>query len=88
MIYDIPDDDLRVKVMKYLRFKGLKRVQKSAYIGELSSSQRADLIAGLKRLIQGRQANIQVYPLTDSSYNQRVVLGVEMTYEDEDLLVA
>jgi len=88
VIYDIPDDDLRVKVMKYLRFKGLKRVQKSAYIGELSSSQRADLIAGLKRLIQGRQANIQVYPLTDSSYNQRVVLGVEMTYEDEDLLVA
>ena len=88
VIYDIPDDNLRLKVMKYLKAKGLRRVQRSAYAGSLTSAQRAELIAGLKKLIQGKEANIQVYPLTEASFNQRVVLGVELKYGDEDLLVA
>ena len=88
VIYDIPDDDLRLKVMKYLKSKGLRRVQKSAYAGPLTHAQRAELVAALRRLIKGRQANVQVYPLTEASFNQRVVLGVELRYDEEDRLVA
>jgi len=87
VIYDIPDDDLRVKVAKFLLSKGLKRIQRSAFIGPLTSSQRADLIAGLKRLVAGRRANIQVFPLTQASYNQRASIGVELRYDEEDRLI-
>jgi CRISPR/Cas system-associated endoribonuclease Cas2 len=52
----------------------------------LTSAQRAELIAGLRRLIKGREANIQVYPLTPASFNQRVVLGVELKYEEEHVI--
>lgn len=87
VIYDIPDDNLRLKVAKYLRSKGLKRVQKSAFAGPLSSSDRTNLVAGLRKLVEGEKANIQVYPLTPASYNQRVVIGVELEYEDEEVVV-
>jgi len=86
VIYDIPDNSLRYQVARYLKSKGLKRVQKSAFAGPLTSAQRAELIAGLKRLITGKEANIQVYPLTPASYNQRVVLGVELKYEEEYII--
>ena len=87
VIYDIPDDDLRLRVAKYLLSKGLKRVQKSAFAGPLTSSQRSELISGLRRLVAGRRANIQVYPLTPASYAQRVSIGVELSYEEEDRLL-
>lgn len=88
VIYDITDDDLRLRVAKYLKQKGLKRIQKSAFAGPLTSAQRADVIAGLSRMIRGRNnVNIQVYPLTQASFNQRVTLGVEIDYEGEDVVI-
>ncbi|MCX8169974.1 MAG: CRISPR-associated endonuclease Cas2 [Candidatus Methanomethyliaceae archaeon] len=87
VIYDISDDELRIQVAKYLKSKGLKRVQKSAFAGPLTSAQRSDLIAGLKLLIRGKEANIQIYPLTPASFNQRIVLGIEMKYEEDEHLI-
>ena len=84
VIYDITDDKLRSRVADFLKSKGLTRVQKSAFIGPLTSSERADLIAGLRRLVRGHdKVNIQVYPLTEASYRRRVVIGVELSYDDE-----
>ena len=87
VIYDITDDDTRLKVAKFLKRKGLKRIQKSAFAGELTSSQRADVIAGLRRLVINQKANIQLYPLTDASFNQRIVIGEELDYDDEGVLI-
>jgi len=85
VIYDITDDDLRLRVARFLRSRGLKRVQKSAFIGPLTSSERTDLVAGLRRLVRGHEKiNIQIYPLTEASYRRRVVIGTELTYEDEE----
>jgi len=87
VIYDISDDKLRTKVANYLKSKGLKRVQRSAFAGPLSSAARSELIAGLRRLVRGRPVNIQVYPLTPASFNQRVVIGVEIRYDEEERLI-
>ncbi|GIU72004.1 MAG: hypothetical protein KatS3mg003_1483 [Candidatus Nitrosocaldaceae archaeon] len=86
IIYDITDDDVRNMVAKFLKQKGLKRIQKSAFIGPLTSSQRSDVIAGLRRLVKDQKANVQLYPLTDASFNQRVVIGEEIEYDDEVLV--
>lgn len=88
IIYDITDDELRQTVAKYLRQKGLKRIQKSAFAGPLTSAQRSEIVAGLQRIIRGKEkVNIQIYPLTPSSFNQRIVLGVEMDYEKEEVVI-
>jgi len=88
VIYDITDDDLRLKVAKYLKQKGLKRIQKSAFAGPLTTSQRTNLIAGLKKLIKNHEkVNIQIYPLTQASYNQRITLGTQLKYNEEDKLI-
>ena len=87
VIYDITEDDVRLRVAKFLRSKGLTRIQKSAFIGNLTVSQRKDVENGLAKLIFGKKANIQIFPLTPASYSQRVVLGVELKYDDQDRLI-
>lgn len=87
VIYDITDDDLRLRVAKFLKAMGLKRVQKSAFAGPLTSSQRADIIAGLRRLVMGAKANVQLYPLSEASFRQRVTIGAEIDYEKEEPLL-
>jgi CRISPR-associated protein Cas2 len=86
VIYDITDDDLRLKVAKFLKLMGLKRIQKSAFAGPLTSSERVNCIAGLRRLVRDANANIQLYPLTEASFRQRVTIGVNIDYEDESIL--
>jgi len=87
VIYDITEDDVRLRVAKFLRSKGLTRIQKSAFIGNLTVSQRKDVENGLAKLIFGKKANVQIFPLTPASYSQRVVLGVELKYDDQDRLI-
>lgn len=86
VIYDITDDDIRTMVAKFLKQKGLKRIQKSAFIGPLTSSQRSDITAGLRKLVINQKANVQIYPLTDASFNQRIIIGEEIEYDDEVLV--
>ncbi len=83
IIYDITEDEVRLRVADFLKVKGLKRIQKSAFIGDLTSSQKADIEAFLRRLVKNARANIQIYPLTPASYNMRIVIGVEISYDEE-----
>jgi CRISPR-associated protein Cas2 len=87
IIYDITEDDVRNRVADFLRSKGLRRIQKSAFIGDLSSSQKVDIEAGLRRLVKDAKANVQIYPLTPASYNMRVVIGVELEYDEGGYVV-
>ncbi|MCS7113402.1 MAG: CRISPR-associated endonuclease Cas2 [Nitrososphaerota archaeon] len=90
VIYDIEDDKLRSEVASFLKSKGLKRIQYSAFIGPLTDSQRIDVVAGLRRLTRNSsKVNIQVYPLTPASYNMRMVIGIPFYDEigGEELIV-
>ncbi|BBD73359.1 CRISPR-associated protein Cas2 [Sulfodiicoccus acidiphilus] len=88
VIYDISDDPLRTKVAAFLKSKGLTRIQYSAFVGKLTSSQLRDVVAGVKLLTRGRDSerlNVQVFPITESQYEQRTVIG--KTYGEEDVVV-
>lgn len=88
IIYDITDDELRNRIASFLKSKGLKRIQKSAFIGELTNNERINVEAGLKLLVKNyERVNIQIFPLTPASYNQRSIIGVELNYEEEEYLV-
>lgn len=87
IIYDITDDDLRNRVASFLKTKGLKRIQKSAFLGELTHSERVNVEAGLKLLVRNHdKVTIHIFPLTPASYNQRSVIGVEINYDEEYLI--
>lgn len=87
VIYDISSDELRERVASFLKGMGLKRIQKSAFAGSLSHSRRVDVIAGLKKLSKEEPVNIQVYPLTPASFNQREIIGVNVDYDKGEELV-
>ncbi|TDA40323.1 MAG: CRISPR-associated endonuclease Cas2 [Candidatus Methanomethylicota archaeon] len=89
VIYDIENDKLRSDVANFLKSKGLKRIQYSAFIGCLTDSQRIDLIAGLRRLVKDGRNNVQIFPLTQASYNMRTIIGSPLydEAEEEDIVV-
>lgn len=87
VIYDISSDELRGKVANFLKSMGLKRIQKSAFAGSLEHSRRINVIAGLKKLAKEGPVNIQVYPLTPASFNQREIIGINVDYDKGEDLV-
>jgi len=50
IVYDITDNGLRTKIAEILKDHGLTRIQKSAFIGELTPQEREVLAEKLKRL--------------------------------------
>lgn len=87
VIYDVTDDELRGRVASFLKSKGLKRIQKSAFIGELPHSQIRNLEARLCLMVKDAKANIQIYPLTPASFSKRIVIGQQINYDDEGYLI-
>ncbi|MGQ9597333.1 MAG: CRISPR-associated endonuclease Cas2 [Thermoproteota archaeon] len=87
VIYDTSSDDLRNKVASFLKRRGLKRIQKSAFAGSLMHSRRIEVIAGLRKLAKEGPVNIQVYPLTPASFNQREIIGVNVDYDKGEELI-
>jgi len=92
VIYDISDDPLRLKVSKFLKSKGLRRVQWSAFVGDLTTSQLRDVESGLTLIMKGKmkegeRRNVQIYPLTERQFQQRIVIGVLDERGEEDVLM-
>jgi CRISPR-associated protein Cas2 len=93
IIYDITNDTLRTKIAKFLKSKGLRRVQWSAFVGNLNSTQLKDVESGLTLLIrrnkkvEGDRRNIQIYPLTEKQFEQRIVIGDSEEEEEENVLM-
>ncbi|MCD6444952.1 CRISPR-associated endonuclease Cas2 [Candidatus Bathyarchaeota archaeon] len=90
VIYDIPDDGVRVRVSDLCKRFGLARIQKSAFLGDLSSSVRKELVAALRRVLGERDGNIQVFVICRADLSLRTVIGKpfhEYTSEAGDLFV-
>ncbi|HID90695.1 TPA: CRISPR-associated endonuclease Cas2 [Candidatus Bathyarchaeota archaeon] len=83
VIYDVSDDGLRAQVSELLKDYGLVRIQKSAFIGRLKRSRLRSLHTDLRKLVGDRRENVQLYPLCDSCYRGRRLVGV-LKVDDED----
>jgi CRISPR-associated protein Cas2 len=87
VIYDVTEDELREKVAQLCKAKGLVRVEKSAFLGEIGSGTRKELVAALRKLLKGTKDNAQVYVICDPDFSMRVELGKEYRGEESDMLV-
>ena len=65
VVYDITDDSLRSKVAEILKDQGLRRIQKSAFIGELKGEERKDLEKVLCKVKLKGNDRIDVFPICD-----------------------
>ncbi len=74
VIYDISDDRVRLKVANVCKRFGLNRIQKSAFLGEISSSRRKELIRKLKKVLKG-SGNIQVFVICKPDFSLREIIG-------------
>ncbi|MEM3404134.1 MAG: CRISPR-associated endonuclease Cas2 [Nitrososphaeria archaeon] len=87
VIYDITEDNLRTEAAQACKTFGLVRVQKSAFLGQISSSLRKELIATLRNIVEGSKNNIQVYIICRPDISLKVELGRPFKGEESEMLV-
>ena len=65
VVYDITDSTQRLSLIKKLQYFGLKRIQKSVFIGYLKLNERLDLAEDLKTFLSKDTDSIIILPLCE-----------------------
>ncbi len=65
VLYDIADDRKRTKAADICLDYGLTRIQYSAFLGELTSARREELLVRLRRLLAETDARVHCFPLCE-----------------------
>lgn len=88
VVYDISDDEVRLRVSEVCKRFGLARIQRSTFLGDLTSMRRKELIAALRRVLGENKGNIQVFIICRADLALREVIGKPFEeYAEEELLV-
>jgi len=88
VVYDISDDDIRLRVSETCKRFGLARIQRSTFLGYLSSMQGKELTAALRRILGDADGNIQIFVICRADLALREVLGKPFeAYVKEEMLV-
>ena len=75
VIYDITADKIRNKVAKACKNKGLYRVQKSAFLGELNNNQWDELALMCEEIINKEKDSIYIFPMCSDDFKKVKLLG-------------
>ena len=73
--YDISDNTSRLYLIKKLQHFGLKRLQKSVFIGYLETQERLDLADDLKTYLSKDSDSIVIFPVCESCKKSILVDG-------------
>lgn len=76
LVYDIPEDKVRAKVADICLDYGLKRIQYSAFFGELSHNRQAEILQKIRRKVGKTSANVQIFPVCEKDLALRKELVV------------
>lgn len=86
VIYDISDDEVRLKVAEACKEAGLARIQKSAFIGRIDSQKRKNLKHKLQRILGNSSGNIQLFLICEADMRFREIIGEPAVYEEEGVI--
>ncbi len=75
LIYDISSNKRRNKVARACLNKGLYRVQKSVFLGELNANQIDEMAMMSKELIDEKTDSVYIFPLCQEDFGKVRVLG-------------
>ena len=73
--YDISDNTSRLYLIKKLQYYGLKRMQKSVFIGYLEVNERLDLVEDLQTYLSKDSDSIVILPLCESCKGSILIQG-------------
>ena len=83
LIYDISHDGTRLKVADACLDYGLERIQWSAFLGELTSAHRRELLLKIKQRLGRHGANIQLFPLDERAWAGHTTIEQKEKRTDE-----
>ena len=75
VVYDITDNTSRLHLIKKLQFFGLKRIQKSVFIGYLEMKDRLDLAEDLDKYLSNETDSIIILPLCGNCKDSIFIAG-------------
>lgn len=75
-IYDIEDDTIRLKVSEACKDYGMRRVQYSAFLGDMTAARRDELTLRLKRTLGNNYGNIQLITICEKDCRLRKIIDV------------
>ncbi len=84
VIYDISDNNKRVRVANTLKRYGLSRIQRSAFKGNLDSQRVKDLLRAIRSDVDVNTDVVHVIPLDPRNWETRVVIGSERRSGGDD----
>lgn len=86
VIYDITPDDARLRIANICKDFGLVRIQKSAFLGVLSSEKRKEMKMRLERAMKDVKGNVQIFQIPEPYAEMREIIGEVSEYEEEGLV--
>ena len=75
VVYDISDNPSRLYLIKKLQFYGLKRLQKSVFIGYLELKERLDLAEDVETYLSSDNDSIVIFPVCENCKNSILLQG-------------
>ena len=75
VVYDISDNTSRSYLIKKLQHFGLKRIQKSVFIGYLEAKERLDLANDIETYLSKDTDSIIILPSCESCKNSNLLVG-------------
>ncbi|MCF8884318.1 MAG: CRISPR-associated endonuclease Cas2 [Nitrososphaerota archaeon] len=87
VIYDITDNDVRMKIAQVCKEAGLVRIQKSAFLGVIDSQTRKGLEIKLRNILGSNKGNIQLFIICEADISYRKIIGQTLEYEEDENIV-
>lgn len=75
VMYDIVQDKIRNKIVRYCEKAGIYRVQYSVWLGEMNKTQRKELRTQIEDLINFDEDRVYIFPMCREDFNSCVLLG-------------
>ena len=76
IIYDISSDKTRNKISKLCLKKGLSRVQKSVFLGNIDETKVKSCVTESESLIDKKTDSIYVFPLCQEDFKKVKMIGL------------
>ena len=75
VIYDISDDNVRLRVSKLLEAYGLSRIQRSAFVGDMMRARALDLARRLETIIDHETDVVHMVFVQPQNWPKTIVIG-------------
>lgn len=87
IIYDIKETNNRNKIIKKLQHYGLKRIQKSAFMGDIKLSYKKELTLALQENIQANKDSIIIIPVCNTCQEKIITHGTPLKYTEDEYVI-